>query len=224
MLFDRIKRWPWKALFAVGLTLLVVAVASLNSEWVDVASAQVSIPAEPAVESILYRVPAEIDRATANVQWFNRVALGEGGDSGDVFRYVVWLHVPSDWQLQWATTFSFTGDFTTGNMTKWYMGSVDFIENSANCTSGGPANFGYKWQAWAGAEETLPPSGSRTDNEVNLRGGLWVPDGSPLGQLNDFRLVVGTYYDSSGDGTPDTYKCDWASFNTLTVVDPAFVP
>ena len=213
-----VSKLSWRKLLVIACTLTVVLLASTNSQWVDVASAQVSVPTEPGVELLIYRTPSTIITATNNIQWFTRVALTEGDDAGTNFRYVVWLHVPTEWQLQWARTYSYSGDFASDVMTKWYAGSTNFIENSANCNSGGAANFGYKWQVWASGLETLPALGSRHGNEINLRGGLWVPSGSPVGTLNDFRVVVGTFYDDSGDTTLDTYKCDWASFDTKTVV------
>ncbi|MGA9534109.1 MAG: hypothetical protein WBR18_15430 [Anaerolineales bacterium] len=222
-MFSRIIRnLPWRRLGVIAFVLAVVLLASTNAQWVDKASAQVSVAAEPSVEMHIYRVPTEVHKATTNTQWFTRVGLTEGGTEGQAFQYIVWVHVPSDWQLQWATTFSFTGDFTSTNMTRQFDGALDFIENSADCTSGGPANFGYKWQAWASPVESLPAKTStipqRYQNEVNLRGGLWVPSASDTGTLNDFRVVVGTFYDSVSDSTPDTYKCSAASFNTMSVV------
>jgi len=174
----------------------------------------------PGLLLTLHRSPASIIKGSAASgpnQWFARLALSDQtGDPGLAFHYVVWLHVPEDWTLPWATQYSFTGDFTnTPLIADWT--ARGWIQNVSDCIYGGPAEPGYKWRAFRGPEEALPALVDRLDNSVNLRGGLGVPGGETSDIYGGVRLVVGTYYDRDNDGMPYYYKCDHVAVTTISV-------
>ncbi|MGA9534110.1 MAG: hypothetical protein WBR18_15435 [Anaerolineales bacterium] len=220
----RIRSHSWKRPFAaISLALAVLAIASIRSPWIDRASAQGSVISAPAVELHLLRLPSVVPRITGNVQWFARVGLKPAVDPGAVFSYVVWLHVPDDWELRWARTYSFSGDFSNGNLVKQYNGALEYIGTTYECISGGPANVGDKWSAWSSPHELLPEStgdvvSDYLANEVNLRGGMWAPAGAETGLHDDFRMALGIFFDSNGDDWPDTYTCDSTFFRSMTLV------
>jgi hypothetical protein len=175
--------------------------------------------AAPSSNPILLRFPSVIQAGAAPSgpnQWYARVVPGEQGDEGDSFHFVAWLHVPTNWTLPWATQYSFTGDF--GNTTlsaDWTAQS--WVQNLSNCAYGGPADSGYKWRAFRGPEEALPALANRLNNQVNLRGGLGVPVSETSDLYGGVRVVIGTYYDSDGNSTPDSYHCDHVGVTNITV-------
>ena len=181
------------------------------------------IPNEPSALLLnLFRSPASITKGSAASgpnQWFARVALGDHtGDPGLAFHYVVWLHVPEDWTLPWATQYSFTGDFANGTLSPDWT-AQPWVQDTANCALGGAADAGFKWRAFRGPLEALPPLVDRLNNQVNLRGGLGVPGGETSDLYGGVRVVLGTYYDFDTDGTPERYQCDNIGVTSITVTD-----
>jgi len=150
-------------------------------------------------------------------QWFSRVALSDhAGDPGTAFHYVVWLHVPEDWTLPWATQYSFTGDFSNAPLSADWTAQA-WVQDTNNCALGGAAAPGFKWRAFRGPQETLTALVDRLDNQVNLRGGLGVPSGETSDIYGGVRVVVGTYYDSDASGTADQYSCDHAAVTSISI-------
>ena len=178
--------------------------------------------APPALLLNLFRSPASITKGSAASgpnQWFARVALGDHtGDPGLAFHYVVWLHVPEDWTLPWATQYSFTGDFANGTLSPDWT-AQPWVQDTTNCALGGAADAGFKWRAFRGPLEALPPLVDRLNNQVNLRGGLGVPGGETSDLYGGVRVVLGTYYDFDTDGTPERYQCDNVGVTSITVTD-----
>lgn len=170
----------------------------------------------------IYRSPAIItagEPPSGPNQWYLRVGLSEDGSVDDQFHFVVWLHVPVDWQLPWARQYSFSGDFQNTTLEKDSAAQA-WMEAGGNCGGyGGPAASGYKWRAWRGSQESLP-AGRHTANYVNLRGGLGVPAGAAAGTMYDVKVVAGSYYDSDADDIPDTYMCSSGAQNLLIVEAP----
>jgi len=168
----------------------------------------------------LVRMPASIVRGSVPSgpnQWFSRISFDDlHGEPGDPFHLVVWLHVPQDWTLPWATQYSFTGDFYSGPISA-DAPAYAWVQ-TPNCALGGEAEPGYKWRAFRGPLETMPTTGDRLDNSVNLRGGLGIPSGV-LPDIYQVRVVVGTYYDHDADVTPDSYHCDLISVTAITITD-----
>ncbi|MCK5642758.1 MAG: hypothetical protein KAJ19_18255, partial [Gammaproteobacteria bacterium] len=124
--------------------------------------------------------------------------------------------VPEDWTLPWATQYSFTGDFASTTLTQDWS-AQSWVQDTNNCAFGGAAEAGFKWRAFRGPQETLPPLVDRLDNQVNLRGGLGVPGGETSDLYGGVRVVFGTYYDFDPDGTPDRYVCDHVAVTTISV-------
>ena len=163
------------------------------------------------------RFPASITKGSAASgpnQWFARVALADEVAAGQQFHWVVWLKVPTDWTLPWASQFSFTGHFQNTTLSQ-NAAAQTWIESASNCQPvGGPAGTGYKWRAFMGPFETMPASGSaRFNDRVNLRGGLGVP-GSETSDVYQVAMVVGVYYDSDSSGSADLFNCNGGA-NTL---------
>ncbi|MGA9533068.1 MAG: hypothetical protein WBR18_10160, partial [Anaerolineales bacterium] len=97
----------------------------------------------------VFRIPNDIARGTSSSQWFGRVTPSSGSPSDGVkFQYVVWLHVPDDWALPWATQWSFSGDFSNVPMNQVFGDALTYVSNS--CTAGGAPDSGYKWRAFIG--------------------------------------------------------------------------
>jgi len=176
--------------------------------------------APPGLLLTLHRSPASIPKgspASGPNQWFGRVVLGDHtGDPGLAFHYVVWLHVPEDWTLPWATQYSFTGDFVNTTLTQDWS-AQSWVQDTTNCAFGGTADAGFKWRAFRGPQEALPPLVDRLDNQVNLRGGLGVPGGETSDLYGGVRVVSGTYYDFDPDGTPDRYVCDHVAVTSISI-------
>ncbi|MGA9531840.1 MAG: choice-of-anchor Q domain-containing protein [Anaerolineales bacterium] len=150
-------------------------------------------------------------------QWFTRVAFTKDpGDPALPFQFVVWLHVPQDWTLPWATQYSFTGDFNTTSLAQDFSAFI-WIQDPAHCSLGGPPDSGYKWRAFRGPLESLPPLVDRLNNRINLRGGLGVPGSETPGQYDNVRVVIGNYYDFDQNGTPDRYSCDQAVATNIEI-------
>jgi len=175
----------------------------------------------PTSNPILYRFPANIARgsdASGPNQWFAKVVPARNTAEGEEFHFVIWLHIPEDWQLPWARQYSFTGDFSSVILTQDWN-AFSWVQNKVNCPYGGPAEAGFKWRALRGPLETMPPLVDRFSNIVNLRGGLGVPSGETPDLYGGVRVIVGTYYDSNADGTPDRYACDNVGVTNITVTD-----
>ena len=174
----------------------------------------------PSTNTTLYRFPNLIPAGSAASgpnQWYAKVVPGTEGDDGDPFHFVVWLHLPEDWQLPWARQYSFTGDFDSPVLSQDTAAQA-WITTGGNCPMvGGPASTGYKWRAFIGPEENLPTAGARLDNYVNLRGGLRVPLDETPDMYYEFLMVVGVYYDSGIDGVPDSYACSGGAVPVITV-------
>ena len=88
--------------------------------------------------------------------------------------------------------------------------------NTIHVHSGAPS-AGFKWRAWRGPMESLTATADRLQNHVILRGGYLVPSAAAQEQFDGVVLIVGTYYDSDADGTPDTYRCSAGASTTITV-------
>ena len=174
----------------------------------------------PGLLLTLHRSPASITKGSAASgpnQWFARLALSDHtGDPGLAFHYVVWLHVPEDWALPWATQYSFTGDFANTTLSPDWS-AQSWVQDGNNCELGGTADAGFKWRAFRGPEEVLPALIDRLDNSVNLRGGLGVPGVETSDIYGGVRVVVGTYYDRDNDGMPYYYTCDHVAVTTISV-------
>ncbi|MGA9531979.1 MAG: LamG domain-containing protein [Anaerolineales bacterium] len=164
-----------------------------------------------------------IEQGASDRQWFTRVALSQGDAEGTAFQFAVWLHIPEDWQLEWGRQYSFTGDFSYATLTRDFS-TLSWVSNTNNCFAGGPASSGYKWRAWLGPEEQLPPDSARLDNNVNLRGNLKVPAGATLGTYGEFRAIVGIYLDTDSDGTPDTLSCNSGMSSPIEVAEGLLGP
>ena len=174
----------------------------------------------PTVHGTLYRFPNLIQAGSAASgpnQWYGKVVPGTTGNEGDPLHFVVWLHVPADWQLPWARQYSFTGDFSSTVMSPDPAAQA-WMEAGGNCALvGGPASAGYKWRALRGPEERMPAAAARLNNLVNLRGGLRVPGDETPGMYAEVVMVVGMYFDSGVDGTPDSYTCSGGAVPAITV-------
>lgn len=161
----------------------------------------------------IFRAPNDIARGTSSSQWFGRVTPVEGSPAdGTHFQFMVWLHVPDDWQLPWATQWSFTGNFANVPMSQDF-GALTYISN--DCSAGGSPDSGYKWRAFAGPIEVMPAA--RLTNQVNLRGGITVPSNETVSTYQDVRVIFGMKWDSDADNVPDTYTCSAGGTTVINV-------
>jgi len=169
------------------------------------------------------RFPASIVRGSLPSgpnQWFVRTALTNEASEGVYFRYVVFLHVPEDWTLPWATQYSFTGDFQSTNLSQSSTAQT-WITSGGECDPvGGAASSGWKWRAFVGPVEQMPVAGSsRFTNRVNLRGGLGIPSGESASAYSLVRVVTGVMWDSDANNVPDLYQCQGGANTTIVVLE-----
>lgn len=172
-------------------------------------------PENPGLLDVSYRLPESLPAETSNLQWYAKVAPGQGGVEGTSVDFVVWLYVPQDFQLPWARQYSFTGDFPTATMS-FDWSAVSWISSAMDCPFGGAPETGYKWRAYTGLVGSLPAFSDRLHNELNLRGGLWVPAFEDPGVYR-LRVITGMHVDTNGDSTPDSYRCDGIAVSGVAV-------
>lgn len=170
----------------------------------------------PSVQMIS-RLPSLVDPGSSDNMWFSTLFPDIQLDPGTPLRFIAYLHVPEDWQLPWATQYSFDGSFAQSTLSRSFD-PLSWITNPGNCSEvSGQAAPGYKWRAFVGPNETMPLSIGGSMAIVSLKGGLEIPSLPDESQYPDIRIVTATEIDSNLDGDFETIECRGALVSTVGI-------